>query len=92
MATTAVRLTVPADVPDQLGGDAEGFVREMRIAAAVMWYDRQWLSQGRAAELAGLSRAGFIEACGRYGVSAIQTTADEVSQELAAVEDQGADA
>ena len=33
------------------------------------------ISQGRAAEIAGLSRAEFIDALGRYGVSPFQQTA-----------------
>lgn len=36
------------------------------------------MSQGRAAEVAGLSRAEFIEALCRYEVSPFQQTADEL--------------
>jgi predicted HTH domain antitoxin len=39
------------------------------------------VSQGRAAEIAGLSRAEFIEALGRFGVSPFQETADELIEE-----------
>ncbi|HLF95829.1 MAG TPA: UPF0175 family protein [Methylococcaceae bacterium] len=37
------------------------FAREMRIAAAVQWYAQGRVSQGRAAEIADLCRAEFIE-------------------------------
>ena len=58
--------------------DSDGFAAELRIAAAVKWYELARVSQGRAAEIAGLSRAAFIEALGRYGVSPFQQTADEI--------------
>lgn len=56
----------------------ETFAREMRIAAAVKWYERELVSQGRAAEIAGLSRAEFIDSLGRYGVSPYQDTVAEL--------------
>jgi hypothetical protein len=40
------------------------------------------LSQGRAAEIAGLTRANFINALSRYQVSPFQYTADEIAEEL----------
>jgi transposase len=44
----------------------------MRVAAAVKWYELGEVSQGKAAEMAGLSRSGFIEALSRYKVSVWQ--------------------
>lgn len=58
------------------------FVSEMRIAAAVKWYEMEQVSQGRAAEIAGVTRAEFITALGRYKVSPFQYTAEEVLEEL----------
>jgi len=60
----------------------EEFALEMRIAAAVKWYELGRCSQGRAAEIAGLTRAGFIDALSRYRVSPFQYTAEEVAEEL----------
>ena len=54
------------------------FTRELRIAAAVKWYELALVSQGRGAEIAGLSRSEFIDVLGRYGVSPFQQTADEI--------------
>jgi len=55
----------------------------MRIAAAVQWYAEQRISQGKAAEIAGLSRAAFIDELHRRKVPAIQISASELEAELA---------
>ncbi len=59
------------------------FVQEMRIAAAVKWYELGELSQGKAAEVAGLTRAEFIASLARFRVSPFQYTAEELTEELA---------
>jgi predicted HTH domain antitoxin len=81
MDTIQVSLELPRAALTALRQDADGFVREMRLAAAVKWYETQTLSQGKAAEVAGLSRSEFLVALSRYGVSAFQYSADEVIRE-----------
>jgi len=80
MATVTVEL--PAGAFSALRLDPEGFVSEMRVAAAVKWYEQQRLSQSKAAEVAGLSRAEFLDALNRYGVTPFQSTADEIRSEV----------
>jgi predicted HTH domain antitoxin len=58
------------------------FVAEMRLAAAVKWYELGIISQEKAAEVAGLSRTDFIFSLSRFEVSPFQYTADEIAQEL----------
>ena len=60
----------------------DDFVREMRIAAAVKWYELGELSQGKAAEIAGLSRVEFIHALARFKVSPLQYSREELAEEL----------
>lgn len=78
-----VRMTI--DVPEPalaaLRKSPEEFVKELRLAAAVKWYEIRQLSQERAAGIAGLSRAEFIDALGRFGVSPFQYDADEIMEE-----------
>ncbi len=56
--------------------------RDIRLAAAVDWYVKGLLSQGRAAELVGLSRSEFIQELGRRGVPTTNITADDLRDEL----------
>ena len=58
------------------------FAREMRIAACVQWYAQGRVSQGKAAEIAGLSRAEFLEELFRRKVSACQVTYEELIEEI----------
>ncbi len=58
------------------------FVQEMRLAAALKWYEAEMLSQSKAAEVAGVSREAFLLAAGRFRVSAVQSTTDELTDEL----------
>jgi predicted HTH domain antitoxin len=58
------------------------FAREMRIAAAVQWYAEGLVSQGKAAELAKLSRAEFLNELFRRKVPACQLTQDELADEI----------
>lgn len=59
------------------------FAEEMRLAAAIHWYSQGMISQGKAAEVAGISRAEFLEELFHRRIPAIQVTVDELRHELA---------
>ncbi len=46
----------------------------MRIAAAIKWYELDRITQNKGAEIAGLSRAGFIDALSESKLSPLQIT------------------
>jgi predicted HTH domain antitoxin len=51
---------------------------------ALKMFELGKLSSGKAAVLAGLSRAEFLEACGRYRVSVFNYPPEELEAELQA--------
>lgn len=78
-----IAFELPEGALAALHQDTATFSRELRIAAAVKWYEMQKLSQARAAEIAGLSRAEFFDALGRFGVSPFQSSVEELEAEAA---------
>ncbi len=57
---------------------------QVRLMASLKMFELGKLSSGRAAELAGLSRAAFFDACGRYRVSLFNYDSEELERELKA--------
>jgi predicted HTH domain antitoxin len=77
-----ITIAFPNDTTLPFGSSDDQFARELRLAGAIFRYGRGLISQGKGAEIAGLTRADFIDALGRAIVSAIQTTAEELKEEL----------
>ena len=63
---TQLTLEMPEEVFATLRKSPQEFTHKLRIAAAVKWYELELVSQGRAAEIAGLTRAEFITALGKF--------------------------
>lgn len=78
-----VRMTI--DMPEEalaaLRKDPGSFASELRLAAAVKWYEMRLVSQARAAEIAGMSRREFMDSLGRFGVSPFQYDAEDIVRE-----------
>ena len=79
-----VTIDLPEDVLSILRTTPENFVHQMRLAAAVKWYEMGKVSQGKGAELAGISRQEFIDALSAFGVSPIQVTPEQLEAEFRA--------
>jgi predicted HTH domain antitoxin len=80
--SSTVTIELPEGFPAKIGGTPEAFAREFRLAAAIEWYREGRVSQGQAAEFAGLGRADFLDELARAKVPAVQATVDELMEEV----------
>ena len=78
--------TIQMDIPDEvlisLKESPDSMAREVRIAAAVKWFELGKLSSGRAAQLAGMSRVEFLLTLGRYHVPPFALTPDQLARDV----------
>ena len=80
--SVALKLEMPDGAFSALHKSPDEFGKEMRIVAAVKWYEMTAISQEKAAEIAGLTRVDFMEALWRLRVSPFQYGSQEVLAEL----------
>ena len=79
---TTVTLQFPEEVFSALRRSPEEFARELRLAAAIHWYQRGEISQEKASEVAGLSRIDFLGALAREKADAFQVDFGDLQREL----------
>ena len=79
--TIQLTIDLPDDVFSFLRTSPTEFVWELRLAAAVKWYELRRISQSKASELAGVSRQEFLVALNRFKVSPFQVTPEELARE-----------
>ena len=79
--------TVTVELPDRVLGALrvapDEFAREMRLAAAVTWYEQGKVSQEVAAGIAGMDRTDFLLALSRTGAESFRVDFDDLDRELA---------
>ncbi|HBL30232.1 MAG TPA: hypothetical protein DD490_25650 [Acidobacteria bacterium] len=79
---TRVQVEFDFDIFSTLRRSPEEVAREMRLAAAIIWYAQGRVSQGRAAEIAGVSRSELLDLFSQSGVSACQETLEDLAEQL----------
>ena len=77
-----ITLDLPEDVFVAMRRSPEEFAREMRLAAAMLWYSRGRISQEKAAQIAGLNRAEFLKALARNEMDVFTVDFDDLQREL----------
>jgi predicted HTH domain antitoxin len=77
-----VTIPYPAGLEESIQTTSGEVQQEIRLMAALKMFELGNLSSGKAAELAGLSRIGFFEACARYKVSVFNYSAEELEGEI----------
>ncbi|MXV82725.1 tetratricopeptide repeat protein [Candidatus Poribacteria bacterium] len=78
------KIQIPADVADMLAPQIElrEFEEGARLKLALKAYENEELSTGLAARFAGMSREEFIYTLGKYGLSPIRLTAEELRKDV----------
>ena len=82
---TTVTVELPEDVFSALRRSPDEFGREMRLAAAIHWYEHGDVSQEKAARIAGLDRIDFLAALAREKVDVFQVDFASLKDELGRV-------
>jgi predicted HTH domain antitoxin len=77
-----ITLQFPEEVLATLRQSPRELAREITLAAAIDWYRRGLVSQGRAAEIAGIPRADFIDALAERKVEVVHVDFDSLDEEI----------
>ena len=80
---TQVTLNIPDEIMSNQTEPPEDFAHRLQLAAATYWYARGELSQGKAAQLAGMNRKEFLEHLAHEQIDVFQVDFDDLAQELA---------
>lgn len=82
MKVEELKIKYPSGFEHAVHMTKEEIEHHIRLMAALKMFELGKISSGKAAELAGMSRVEFFEACGRYKVSLFNYTDEEVEEEV----------
>lgn len=86
MKSTPEHTTLADQLPEKLelavGLTRSELEQQVRLMAALKMFELGKISSGKAAELAGVSRVGFFDLCGRYRVSIFNYPPEDLEDEL----------
>jgi predicted HTH domain antitoxin len=79
---TSVTIQLPDEIPSSLHRSPNELEKDIKLAVAIDWYRQGLISQGRAAELAGIPRAAFLDALAARKIDVIHVDLDELKREI----------
>lgn len=77
-----VTINLPEEVFSARRLPPEDFMRELRLAAAIYWYQKSEISQEKAATIAGLNRKDFLAVLAREQVDVFTVDFNDLQREL----------
>jgi predicted HTH domain antitoxin len=82
MKVEELKIKYPSGFEHAVHMTKEEIEYHIRLMAALKMFELGKISSGKAAELAGMSRAEFFEACSRYRVSPFNYLDEEAEEEI----------
>lgn len=82
MKTEELKIKYPSGFEHAVHLSKEEMEQHIRLMAALKMFELGKISSGKAAELAGMSRVEFLEACGRYRVSVFNYPPERLEKEI----------
>ena len=80
---TNITIELPEEVFSARRCTPNDFMTQMRLAAAIYWYQKREISQEKAAQIAGLNRRDFLAALAKEEIDVFQVDLAELKEELA---------
>ena len=77
-----LEIPYPEDLLDETGETPEEFEREVQFLVAAKLYELGRVTSGRAADIAGMQRVPFLNELGRYRISVVNYSPDELNREI----------
>lgn len=79
---TKITLELPEEVFSARRLAPDEFIQDMRLAAAIYWYQKAVISQEKASQIAGLNRRDFLEKLAQEKVDVFSVDFNDLQREL----------
>jgi predicted HTH domain antitoxin len=77
-----LKIEVPEGVLSALRQSPREAEKEVRLAAAIDWYRRGLVSQGKAAEVARIPRADFLDELAERKIETVHVDLEDLKREM----------